>query len=155
MILLLKWHQVFFIYINLPYATCSFPTWFHWCVPLSLYISLSFILVPHNLRKQKKKHLVMYDISNKLTCLLQIQQSTRCICMLRLQPEKIEKGIQLMWFALLPLISFTLELYHQKHSLSNRAFFTPSATWVTKFKFNFVTTQLSRSFPKGAWGPNP
>ena len=52
----------------------------------------------------------MYDISNKLTCLLQIEQSTRRICMLRLQPEKIKKGIQLMWFALLPLISFTLSI---------------------------------------------
>ena len=52
----------------------------------------------------------MYDISNKLTCLHQIQQSTRRIYMLRLQPEKIDKGIQLMWFALLPLNSFTLSI---------------------------------------------
>ena len=52
----------------------------------------------------------MYDMFNKLTCLHQIQQSTHCICMLQLQPEKIEKGIQLMLFALLPLISFTLSI---------------------------------------------
>ena len=62
---------------------------------------------------KQKNHLVMYDISNKLTCLLQTQQYTHCICMLQLQPEKRENRIPLMWFALLPLNSFTLELYHQ------------------------------------------
>ena len=74
----------------------------------SFFISLSLILVPH--WETKLIHLDMYDISNKLTCLHQIQPSTYCICMLQLQPGKIEKGIQLMWFALLPLNSFTLSI---------------------------------------------
>jgi len=46
---------------------------------------------------------MMSDISKKLTYLLQIQHCSYCICMLQLQPEKRENGIQLMWFTLLIL----------------------------------------------------
>ena len=43
----------------------------------------------------KQTHMNMYDRSNKYTCLLHIQRCT-LYCMFWLQPEKTEKGIQLM-----------------------------------------------------------
>ena len=56
--------------------------------------------------KTKQMHMDMFDRSNKYTCpALQILRRTHCTCMLQLQPEKIENGIQLIWFASLPLIS--------------------------------------------------
>ena len=88
-------------------------------------------------------HLDMYDISKKLTYLLQIQHCSYCVCMLQLQPEKSENGIQLMWFTLL-ILRLPSPSLSPKRFFSNRAFIT-SLTATRETKFNFVITELSRS----------
>ena len=51
---------------------------------------------------------------------------------------------------------FLYRLYHQKHSLRNRAFFTPFSHMGYQVQVQFChNSTLQILIPKGAWGPNP